>query len=68
MKYATNKEKLAVFKFGKYKGAPINQIIDICPEYVYWCLHNIKGFELSLSQKNRLEYNLGEREDYDFEY
>lgn len=42
MKYNLN----TVFKFGKYKGKTLKQVIDEDINYVVWCLSDINEFRL----------------------
>ena len=30
--------------FGKYKGSRIDDILETDPEYLAWCVENVKGF------------------------
>ncbi len=35
-----------VFKFGKHKDHNIQHVIQDDPQYLYWCMDNVEGFEL----------------------
>lgn len=37
--------------FGKYKGAPIKQLILEHIGYIYWCLSNLKWFKLNTDEQ-----------------
>jgi hypothetical protein len=37
----------SVLKFGQYKGESINEVIKTDPEYIVWCLKNLKHFMIS---------------------
>ena len=39
-------------KFGKYKGAPIKQLILEHIGYIYWCLDNLKWFKLNTEEQS----------------
>jgi len=41
--YSLNTE----FKFGKFKGVSVNEIIDVEPDYIDWCVIHINDFYIS---------------------
>lgn len=34
------------FNFGKYKGHTWNQVADINPNYIHWCIRNVAWFTI----------------------
>ena len=49
-----------IFNFGKYKGKALLHVIDNDPQYIIWCINNIKDFNINdklkvelLSQHNQ---------------
>ena len=36
-----------ILPFGKYKGKTVEQVLEIDPTYIRWCLENIEAFEMS---------------------
>lgn len=30
--------------FGKYKGSIIERILELDPQYLWWCIENVEGF------------------------
>lgn len=52
-----------VFKFGKYKGLKVSDVIEANVSYVRWCLENVKGFELDGSLEEKYRVHLRELED-----
>ena len=38
-----------IFQFGKHKGLPLSAVILTDPDYIYWCLDNIRDFRLTVS-------------------
>ena len=49
-----NSSKKEVFRFGKYKGIDIEDIIHNDPRYVEWAEENVSFFSLSSMQKEIL--------------
>lgn len=49
-------EDLRIFTFGKYKYKPYLEVIKSDPEYVNWCLKNIKDFSLTADERTCLSY------------
>ena len=43
-----------IFRFGKYKGVDIDNVIHIDPIYVQWAEENVSLFSLSSEQKEIL--------------
>lgn len=35
-----------VFTFGAFINYPLSDVIDVCPEYIEWCVYNIPTFIL----------------------
>ena len=49
-----NPSKKEVFRFGKYKGIDIENVIHNDPRYVEWAEENVSFFSLSSMQKEIL--------------
>jgi hypothetical protein len=48
--YKTTKQPIKMkINFGKYNGANVLEIAKIDPNYIQWCLENVKGFRESYS-------------------
>jgi uncharacterized protein (DUF3820 family) len=47
------------FQFGKYKGKTLLYVLENNPQYIIWCMKNIKEFKIDNSLKNELltQYN-----------
>lgn len=47
------------FRFGKYKGKTLLYVLDNNPQYIIWCINNIKEFKINNTLKNDLltKYN-----------
>lgn len=47
------------FQFGKYKGKTLLYVLDNNPQYIIWCINNIKEFKINNTLKNDLltKYN-----------
>lgn len=43
-----------VFKFGKYKGQTILQVLDKNAGYIVWCIQNVKGFQIDENLKQEI--------------
>ena len=43
-----------LFNFGKYKGKTLLHVIDNDPQYIIWCINNIKEFKINNTLKNDL--------------
>lgn len=35
------------FDFGKYEGMTLGEVLNLNPDYIYWCAWNIAGFSIS---------------------
>ena len=35
------------FPWGQYKGRTYNEILEIDPQYIYWCWHSLPEFHLA---------------------
>ena len=48
-----------LFNFGKYKGKTLLHVIDNDPQYIIWCINNIKDFNINDKLKIELvsQYN-----------
>jgi uncharacterized protein (DUF3820 family) len=42
------------FQFGKYKGKTLFYVLDTNPQYIIWCINNIKEFKIDNRLKNDL--------------
>lgn len=42
------------FQFGKYKGKTLFYVLDNNPQYIIWCINNIKEFKIDNNLKNEL--------------
>ena len=49
----------SLFNFGKYKGKTLLHVIDNDPQYIIWCINNIKDFNINNKLKDELisQYN-----------
>jgi uncharacterized protein (DUF3820 family) len=49
----------SLFNFGKYKGKTLLHVIDNDPQYIIWCINNIKDFNINDKLKVELlsQYN-----------
>ena len=47
------------FQFGKYKGKTLLYVLDNNPQYIIWCINNIKDFNINDKLKVELlsQYN-----------
>lgn len=45
------------FQFGKYKGKTLLYVLDNNPQYIVWCINNIKEFKINNTLKNDLLNN-----------
>lgn len=56
----TQKELLKIkgitnkFQFGKYKGKTLFYVLDKNPQYIVWCINNIKDFKIDKGLKDDL--------------
>ncbi len=41
--------------FGQYKGLTVNEIIELDPKYLLWCMKNVKDFDLDPITYQRTE-------------
>lgn len=56
MKAAQHFKNLSwVFPFGKYRGYPLEEVIELDPHYVRWCEDEIAGFRLGADARAELE-------------
>lgn len=39
-----------VFKFGRYRGLSLSDVLDLNPDYIKWCMYNV-SFPFWLSEK-----------------
>ena len=53
-----NPSKKEVFRFGKYKGIDIENVIHNDPRYVEWAEENVSFFSLSSMQKEILRQEI----------
>lgn len=42
------------FQFGKYKGKTLLYVLENNPQYIIWCINNIKEFKINNTLKNDL--------------
>ncbi len=52
------KDSKYVFTFGKYKGQRITEVIDNNPEYIEWCIREVKNFKLDEKLQEHYELML----------
>lgn len=60
--------KDSIFWFGKYKDIPVIDIIQANPDYIEWCIINVKGFELDEEMDHLLSWRIGFGEDLEEDY
>lgn len=44
-----------IFSFGRYKSSTLEDIIEIDPQYVLWCLGGVEGFTITRAAEELLE-------------
>lgn len=44
-----------VYPFGNYRGHSLEDVIELDPHYVRWCIDNISGFRLDATARGELE-------------
>ena len=47
--------------FGKYKGEYINYLCRYNPDYIWWCMNNVKGFQLTSDEKDNYSKGVGDK-------
>ncbi len=52
------KSQLDTMNFGQYRGKTIRYILDVHPQYLQWCLDNIKDFKLNKSALKQMYINI----------
>ena len=46
-----------VYPYGKYRGYPLEDVVELDPHYVRWCCDELPGFRLDPTARAELEVN-----------